>query len=76
VKISMRAARINKNISRMKEAEALGVSYSTIVKWENETSVPSADKFLAFCELVAMSPDDIRVPGSCLKDNEEAVDDG
>lgn len=72
----MRAARINKNISRMKEAEALGVSYSTIVKWENETSVPSADKFLAFCELVAMSPDDIRVPGSCPKDNEEAVDDG
>lgn len=69
MKISMRAARINKNISRKEEAEALGVSYSTVVKWENETSVPSADKFLAFCDLVAMSPEDIRVPRSCLKDN-------
>lgn len=69
MKISMRAARTNKNISRKEEAEALGVSYSTIVKWETEASVPSADKFLAFCELVEMSPDDIRVPGSCLEDN-------
>lgn len=69
MQISMKAARANANLTQAAVASCLEVSETTVKNWEADAAVPKADKFLAFCELVKMSPEFIRVPGSCPKDN-------
>ena len=59
-KISLKAARINAELSQKDAAKALKVSNKTLHRWENGDSSPSAKYIDAICDLYKMSYDDIK----------------
>lgn len=71
VKISIRAARVNANLSQKEAADHLGVSNKTLGFWENGITYPPADKIPAICELYGVSYDNLNfLPGDSLKAKE------
>ena len=68
VKMSIRAARVNKGYSQKEAADKLGVSNKTLGNWENGITFPPADKVLAICELYGVSYDNLNfLPNDSLK---------
>ena len=59
LKISLKAARVNAELSQKDVAKALGVSNKTISSWENGDTFPSAKYVTLLCELYNVSYDDI-----------------
>ncbi len=57
--ITLKAARINKGLSREQAAEKFGVSKDTIGNWENGKSYPRADKIKLISSVYDVSYDDI-----------------
>ena len=49
LQISLKAARINAGKTQKDAANAIGVSNSTIVKWENGKTLPRADQLNNLC---------------------------
>ncbi len=59
MRLSLRALRINYNLSAKKVAEDLGMHYQTILKYENDsTSIPN-DVLEKFCAYYKIKKDDI-----------------
>lgn len=56
---TIKAARVNAGLTQKDVAKALGVSETTVIKWEKGTSVPLADKFVEMCKLYNVSMDDV-----------------
>ena len=53
-----------KQLSQQEFADAIGVSYSTVSRWERERRVPQAKpigKFIAFCEKHGIDLSDMEV---------------
>ena len=68
VKISIRAARVNANLSQKEAADYLGVSNKTLGNWENGITFPPADKIPLICELYGVSYDNLNfLPSDSLK---------
>ena len=68
VKISIRAARVNANLSQKEAADRLGVSNKTLGSWENGITFPPADKIPVICELYGVSYDNLNfLPTDSLK---------
>jgi DNA-binding XRE family transcriptional regulator len=59
---SIKAARVNAGLTQKEAAKALGVSETTVMKWEKGASVPLADKFVEMCRLYNVSMDDVFLP--------------
>lgn len=59
---SIKAARVNAGYTQKQAAQALGVSETTVIKWEKGTSVPLADKFVEMCRLYNVPMDEILLP--------------
>jgi len=59
IRITLKAARVNRNLSQKEAADALNVSNRTLCKWENGLSVPKADKIDAICELYEIPYDNL-----------------
>lgn len=59
LKISLKAARVNAMYSQKEAAKALGVSNSTLGKWEKGECFPSADKIIDICNLYGVNYDTI-----------------
>lgn len=59
VRITMRAARINKNLTQAQVAEAVGVTKKTVGSWECGKTRPKLDKIEPICELYGVTYDDI-----------------
>lgn len=57
MKVSLKAARVNAKISQADAAERLGVSQSTLIRWENDGNVP-IQAIMKMCDLYACSIDD------------------
>ena len=55
--ITLKAARVNAGYSQKEAASALGVSNSTLVKWEKGLSMPKANHIDAICNLYKVSYD-------------------
>lgn len=69
-KMSIRAARVNVNLSQKEAADYLGVSNKTLCSWENGGTFPPADKIPAICNLYGVSYDDLNfLPSVSLKAN-------
>lgn len=67
LKISLRAARTNANLSQDEAARELGVSNKTLCAWENGKSFPKADKIDAICNLYKVSYDQLNfLPNNSL----------
>lgn len=58
-KISLKAARINANLTRKNVVESLGISVPTLQNWENGKTFPKQPMIERLCELYGMSYDEI-----------------
>ena len=63
MRISIAAARVNKKLTQEQFAEKVGVSKSTVQKWEKGSSKPSLDKIEPICNVLGMRYDDINWQG-------------
>ena len=59
MKISMRAARTNKNLSLEDMSFKMGVSKSTIHRWEKGIQSVPDEAFLKYCEVCEISPNNV-----------------
>ena len=59
MKLTLQAARINKQISRAKVCEALGIGANTIYMWEKGRSIPNAVQVGKLCELYGVKFEDL-----------------
>jgi len=50
-KISLRAARVNAEMTQAAAAEAIGVARETIATWEQGSPMPPGDKLWELCNL-------------------------
>ena len=63
-KISLKAARVNANLTIKQAAEALNVTDKTIMNWESGETDMNATTFMRLCELYLFNPSDIFLPKS------------
>lgn len=56
-KMTLRAARVNRDMTQKDAAKKLQVSNKTLSRWENGLSVPKADKIDAICDLYKVTYD-------------------
>ena len=69
-KISMKAARVNANLSRREIADKMEVSERTIQSWENGERYPKLSSLKLFAEICGFETSDIFLPNNlCLKEN-------
>lgn len=59
IRMSLRAARVNRGLLQRESAEALGVNKRTIVSWENGETKPSTKYIEPICNLYGCTIDDI-----------------
>lgn len=58
-KITLKAARVNKELTQAKAAQMLGISKKTLQRWENGKSFPTPPKIDAICEVYGVPYDNI-----------------
>lgn len=68
IKISMKAARVNANISQCEMAKRLGKSQNTVLAWELGRKAPRMDELQAYCTECGCTIADISLP-SILEKN-------
>ena len=67
-KISLAAARVNAGLGQKEAAAKLNISNTTLCKWENYESYPTADKIPEICDLYGIHYDYINfLPNRSLK---------
>ena len=59
MRVSLKAARVNKKLRQSDAARALNVTKKTISSWENGKTMPCADKIAQICDLYEVKYDDI-----------------
>lgn len=59
LRISLEAARVNAGMNQTQAAQALGVSVTTILKWEKGVTMPPVDKAIALAKLYSIHLDSI-----------------
>lgn len=62
--ITLKAARVNANLTLEEVSKETGVSVPTLSKWENYRTFPTAIQLKTLCRLYGQSMDDIFVPDS------------
>lgn len=60
--ITLKAARVNVNMTLEEVSEKVGVSVPTLSKWENYKTFPTARQLKTLCSLYGQSMDHIFVP--------------
>ena len=66
MRVTIKAARVNKNLTQAEFADAVGVGVRTIQSWESGASSPRADKMPEICEVLGCGVEDlIFLPTNC-----------
>lgn len=66
-KMTLRAARVNKDLTQKEVADEIGVSNRTVSKWENGICMPNSKYIDKICELYDANYDElIFLPSSSL----------
>lgn len=60
MQITLKAARVNANVTRKEAAKAVGVDPQTIGNWERGKTTPDIGKFHALCQLYGVPMTDIK----------------
>ena len=60
MRISLKAARADRNLTQKELAIAVGVTKKTVGAWESGKSMPKADKIDLLCQALGKTYDDIR----------------
>lgn len=58
-KVSLKAARVNANLTQSQAAAALNITQRTIVSWENGKTSPSINQFEKLCKIYNVPIDNI-----------------
>lgn len=61
-RVSLKAARVNADMTQDQAGKALGVSKSTIINWERGDSSPKYEMMLKICSLYNVPLDNIILP--------------
>ena len=67
MQVSMKAMRINAQMSQAQVAKELGITTKTVQNWEKNVCAPDAMQFARLCRLFNCSRDDIFLPDSLAK---------
>lgn len=59
MRITLKAARVNKNLTQEQVADELKVTKKTVGSWESGKTHPKLEKIEPLCELYGVSYDDI-----------------
>ena len=59
LRITLKAARINADLSQKEAAERLHISNKTLCNWENGVSYPDAEQIAMLCKLYGVHYDNI-----------------
>ena len=59
MRITLKAARVNKGMTQMQVANSLNVTKKTVCSWENGKTMPKLDKIEPLCNLYGVTYDDI-----------------
>lgn len=59
MRVTLKAARINKGLTQEEVAKALNVTKKTVGSWEKGKTMPKIDKIEHLCSLFGCSYDDI-----------------
>lgn len=70
MKIKLKALRINKDMSQVQVAEALGITVRTLQNWESYTTSPTAMQLVKLSELYECGLDNIFLPDELAKSEE------
>ena len=62
MKITLKAARVNKGYTQNQVADKMNVDPSTVGKWESGRSALSVPQFYRLCNLYGIATDDIILP--------------
>lgn len=62
LKMSLRAARINRGMTQAEAAKEIGVFYQTISRWESGKSHPTTAQFAKLCKVYGVTEGDIFLP--------------
>lgn len=66
MRVTIKAARVNKGLTQEAFAKAVGVGVRTVQNWEVGTSSPRADKMPEICEVLGCQINDIIfLPTNC-----------
>lgn len=60
MRILLKAARVNKDLTQQDVANALNVTKKTVGAWESGKTMPKVDKIDALCLLLGVNYDDIQ----------------
>lgn len=59
MKLKLKAARVNNDMTINDMSEALNVSKATVCRWEKEQLPIPEDKFMEYCSICGVEPGDI-----------------
>lgn len=59
MRMTLKAARVNVNMTQMQVAEHLNVTKKTVCSWEKGKTKPKLDKIEPICKLYGVTYDDI-----------------
>ena len=59
MRITLKAARVNKGMTQVEVANSLNVTKKTVCSWENGKTMPKLDKIEPLCNLYGVTYDDI-----------------
>ena len=66
MRVTIKAARVNKDLTQAEFAEAVGVGVRTVQNWETGASSPRADMMPTICGVLDCKIDDIIfLPSNC-----------
>ncbi len=59
MQISLKAARVNANMTQKVAAQKIGVGQSTLISWECGKTAPKAPQLVALCKIYNVAIDEI-----------------
>lgn len=59
MQISLKAARVNANLTQQEVSQMMGISKSTLIKWEKGQTSPNYFQLVKLCRIYAITIDDI-----------------
>lgn len=71
MKVSIKALRVNANLSQMEAAGALGVTTRTLQNWESNITSPTAVQLVNICGVYGCTLDDISLPEKLANSEDE-----
>lgn len=67
MKVSIKALRVNADLSQLEAAEKLNVAPRTLQNWENNITFPTATQLVNICEVYGCTLNDISLPKTLAK---------